>query len=270
MWEALDKAAYYRLDNLTAIVDVNRLGQRGPTELGWDLDAYTKRIEAFGCRAIPIDGHDLGQIDKALASVGGAGQPTVILARTVKGRGFSEVEDREGWHGRPLPAEMAERAITELGGERHLTVQRAAAGGWVAPGLAQRRGAACPATSWAPRSPPGWPSARRWPRSAPAATSSPSTGRWATPPTPRNSPRPIPSATSRCTSPSSSSSPPPSACPCADTSPSPPPSPRSSPAPTTSSAWPPSPRRTSGCAAPTPASRSAPTAPRRWPWKTSR
>ena len=87
MWEALDKAAYYRLGNLTAIVDVNRLGQRGPTELGWDLDAYTKRIEAFGCRAIPIDGHDLGQIDKALASVGGAGQPTVILARTLKGRG---------------------------------------------------------------------------------------------------------------------------------------------------------------------------------------
>jgi transketolase len=122
MWEAFDKAAYYHLDNLTAIVDVNRLGQRGPTELGWDLDTYTKRIEAFGCRAIPIDGHDLEEIDKALASVGGAGQPTVILARTRKGRGFSEVEDREGWHGRPLPAEMAERAITELGGERHLTV----------------------------------------------------------------------------------------------------------------------------------------------------
>jgi transketolase len=122
MWEALDKAAYYRLDNLTAIVDVNRLGQRGPTELGWDLDAYTKRIEGFGCRAIPVDGHDLGEIDKALASVGGAGQPTVILARTLKGRGFSEVEDREGWHGKPLPPEMAERAITELGGERNLIV----------------------------------------------------------------------------------------------------------------------------------------------------
>jgi transketolase len=122
MWEAFDKAAYYRLDNLTAIVDVNRLGQRGPTELGWDLEAYTKRIEAFGCRAIPIDGHDLGEIDKALASVGGAGQPTVILARTLKGKGFSEVEDREGWHGRPLPPEMAERAIVELGGERHVTV----------------------------------------------------------------------------------------------------------------------------------------------------
>jgi transketolase len=123
MWEAFDKAAYYRLDNLTAIVDVNRLGQRGPTELGWDLEAYARRVEAFGCRAIPIDGHDLGEIDMALAQAAGAGRPAVILARTRKGRGVSEVEDREGWHGRPLPAEMAERAIRELGGERHLTVQ---------------------------------------------------------------------------------------------------------------------------------------------------
>jgi transketolase len=123
IWEALDKASYYHLDNLTAIVDVNRLGQRGPTELGWDLDAYAGRVEAFGCRAAVIDGHDLGEIDKALAAVGDAGRPTVILARTRKGRGFSEVEDREGWHGRTLPPEMAERAIIELGGERHRTVR---------------------------------------------------------------------------------------------------------------------------------------------------
>jgi transketolase len=122
IWEALDKAAYYHLHNLTAIVDVNRLGQRGPTELGWDLDMYAKRVDAFGCHAIVIDGHDLGEIDKALSRAAEADQPTVILARTRKGRGFSEVEDREGWHGRPLPAEMAERAINELGGERHLTV----------------------------------------------------------------------------------------------------------------------------------------------------
>src|SRR6516165_3253947 len=120
IWEALDKAAYYHLHNLTAIVDVNRLGQRGPTELGWDLDAYAKRVEAFGCHAIVIDGHDLGEIDKALSAAARAEQPTVILARTRKGRGFSEVEDREGWHGRPLPAEMAERAIVELGGQRDL------------------------------------------------------------------------------------------------------------------------------------------------------
>ena len=123
MWEAFDKAAYYRLANLTAIVDVNRLGQRGPTELGWDLDTYARRIEGFGCRAILIDGHDLGEIDRALASAGEADRPTVVLARTLKGSGFSEVEDREGWHGRPLPPAMAERAIVELGGERHLIVQ---------------------------------------------------------------------------------------------------------------------------------------------------
>ena len=123
MWEAFDKAAYYRLANLTAIVDVNRLGQRGPTELGWDLDAYARRIDGFGCRAIPIDGHDLGEIEKAFAQAADADRPTVILARTRKGRGFSEIEDREGWHGRPLPAEMAERAVVELGGERHLMVR---------------------------------------------------------------------------------------------------------------------------------------------------
>jgi len=122
MWEAFDKAAYYELNKLTAIVDINRLGQRGPTELGWDVDTYAKRIEAFGCRAISIDGHDLGEIDKALGHAAEADRPTVILARTRKGRGFDEVEDREGWHGRPLPADMAERAIIELGGQREITV----------------------------------------------------------------------------------------------------------------------------------------------------
>src|SRR5215813_10509428 len=122
MWEALDKAAYYELRNLTAIVDVNRLGQRGPTELGWDLDAYARRVTAFGCHAVSIDGHDLGEIDHAFSRAAAADRPTVILARTRKGRGFDEVEDREGWHGRPLPQPMAERAIIELGGERNLTV----------------------------------------------------------------------------------------------------------------------------------------------------
>jgi transketolase len=122
MWEALDKAAYYRLRNLTAIVDVNRLGQRGPTELGWDTDAYARRAEAFGCHALVVDGHDLGEIDRAFTRAAGADRPTVILARTRKGRGFDEVEDREGWHGRALPEPMAERAIIELGGQRHRTV----------------------------------------------------------------------------------------------------------------------------------------------------
>ena len=125
IWEALDKASYYKLSNLVAIVDVNRLGQRGPTEHEWDTEAYRRRVTAFGARAFVIDGHDVGAIDRALAQAGEVSgeQPTVILARTVKGRGFSEVEDKENWHGKPLPPEMAERAVIELGGERNLLVR---------------------------------------------------------------------------------------------------------------------------------------------------
>jgi transketolase len=125
MWEALDKASHYKLANLIAIVDVNRLGQRGPTDLSWDMEAYRRRVTAFGARALVIDGHDVAAVDQALAEAGEAGgdQPTVILARTLKGRGFSEVEDREDWHGKPLPPEMAERAVIELGGERNLLVR---------------------------------------------------------------------------------------------------------------------------------------------------
>jgi transketolase len=126
IWEALDKAAHYRLSNLIAIVDVNRLGQRGPTELGWDLDAYARRAAAFGARTLEIDGHDLAAIDQALATAEGntgGEQPTVILARTVKGKGFAEVENRNGWHGKPFPPDMAQRAIAELGGVRDLLVR---------------------------------------------------------------------------------------------------------------------------------------------------
>jgi transketolase len=125
IWEAFDKASHYKLANLIAIVDVNRLGQRGPTDLGWDLEAYRRRAEAFGARVFEIDGHDVAAIDRALAEAGDISgeRPSVILARTIKGRGASEVEDREDWHGKPLPPEMAERAITELGGERHLLVR---------------------------------------------------------------------------------------------------------------------------------------------------
>ncbi|WP_269856889.1 transketolase [Streptomyces sp. RPT161] len=123
IWEALDKAGRYGLDNLTAIVDINRLGQRGPTELGWDLEAYANRVEAFGCTALTVEGHDVAAIDKAFEYATHTERPTVILARTIKGQGFSEVADAEGWHGKPLPPEMAERAIAELGGVRHLKVR---------------------------------------------------------------------------------------------------------------------------------------------------
>jgi transketolase len=117
IWEALDKAAYYKLGNLTAVVDVNRLGQDGPTELQWDMDAYVRRVEAFGARALIVDGHDLGQIDDALSRARSEpDQPTVILAKTIKGKGVPEIEDRNGWHGKALPADMAGKAIAALGG----------------------------------------------------------------------------------------------------------------------------------------------------------
>src|SRR5881392_1786688 len=95
MWEAFEKAFHYKLANLIAIVDVNRLGQRGPTDLGWDLDAYRRRTEAFGARVFVIDGHDVAAIDQAMTEAGDLSgeRPSVILAPTLKGRGASEVED---------------------------------------------------------------------------------------------------------------------------------------------------------------------------------
>ena len=122
VWEALGKAANYGLSRLTVLVDVNRLGQRGPTEFGWDLKKYTRRIEAFGCRAISIDGHDIAAIDAAMQMTASSDRPLVILAKTIKGRGFSEVEDRPGFHGVALDNETAQRAIIELGGTGELRV----------------------------------------------------------------------------------------------------------------------------------------------------
>src|SRR5256712_518407 len=126
IWEAFDKAGYYQVSNLTAILDINRLGQRGETEYGWNLDLYRRRVEAFGCFPIVIDGHDVTAIDRAYGNaLSATGKPTVILAKTIKGKGFSEIENKDGWHGRALPPDMAERAIKELGGIRHLKVKTA-------------------------------------------------------------------------------------------------------------------------------------------------
>lgn len=119
IWEGIDKASFYRLGNFTAIFDVNRLGQRGPTEYQWETDVYKQRVEAFGATALVIDGHDLQEIDAALTQAREAtDRPTVIIARTIKGKGASEVENKENWHGKALPPDMAERAIAELGGRR--------------------------------------------------------------------------------------------------------------------------------------------------------
>src|SRR6266480_1581444 len=120
-WEAYEHAAFERLDNLTAIIDVNRLGQRGETMHGWDLDSYAKRAEAFGWHPIEIDGHDVEAIDAAYAeAIGTKGQPTVIVAKTIKGRGVKAVENKEGWHGKAL--DDPEGAIEELGGLRNIHV----------------------------------------------------------------------------------------------------------------------------------------------------
>ncbi|WHX16930.1 transketolase [Streptomyces malaysiensis subsp. malaysiensis] len=121
MWEAFEHAGYERLDNLVAIIDVNRLGQRGPTRHEWDLDAYARRIRAFDWHTIEIDGHDIEAIDRAYAeALSTVGRPTAIVARTMKGRGVASVENREGMHGKPLT--HPDEAIAELGGVRNLAV----------------------------------------------------------------------------------------------------------------------------------------------------
>src|SRR6266581_4594818 len=120
-WEALEHAAFYELDNLVAILDVNRLGQRGETMHGWDLDSYAHRARAFGWHAIEIDGHDVEEIDQAYGEAIASDRPVAIVARTIKGKGVKAVEDKLGWHGKAL--DNPEEAIEELGGIRNIVVQ---------------------------------------------------------------------------------------------------------------------------------------------------
>src|SRR4249920_2415583 len=122
MWEAYEHAAHYDLDNLTAILDLNRLGQRGETMVGWDLEVYVERARAFGWHAIAIDGHDLEEIDAAFAeATATTGKPTVVIARTIKGKGVAAVENANGFHGKPL--DDPDAAIAELGGLRNIRVE---------------------------------------------------------------------------------------------------------------------------------------------------
>jgi transketolase len=125
-WEAFEHAAHFELDNLTAILDVNRLGQRGETMVGWDVDIYRDRAHAFGWETIEIDGHDVDAIDRAYTEAAGTtGKPTVVIARTIKGKGVKEVENQNGWHGKAL--DHPEEAIQELGGIRNIHVDVAKA-----------------------------------------------------------------------------------------------------------------------------------------------
>ncbi len=114
VWEAAALAGYYKLNNLIAVVDVNRLGQSQATSLGHHTEIFKERFESFGWRTEEIDGHDVDEIIEVLAAVGLGDQPLVIIARTLKGAGVSFIQDKEGWHGKPLNKEEAARAIAEL------------------------------------------------------------------------------------------------------------------------------------------------------------
>jgi len=114
-WEALQIAAHYRLDNLVGILDVNRLGQRGETMYGRDAAAHRERIAAFGWRTRVIAGHAMDDIVDACRWAAEADRPSMIIAETVKGKGVSFLEDRDGWHGKALDEEQLARALDELG-----------------------------------------------------------------------------------------------------------------------------------------------------------
>lgn len=116
VWEALELGAHYKLNNLVAILDVNRLGQRGETMFGHDVEAYKERVSSFGWETIVIDGHNLVDIQKAFESaLKVKDKPVMIIAKTLKGKGVSLLEDKDGWHGKALKKEEFEVAVKELG-----------------------------------------------------------------------------------------------------------------------------------------------------------
>ena len=122
VWEAMEAAAFHEVDNLVAILDLNRLGQRGPTMHGWNADLFARRAQAYGWHTIEIDGHDVASIDAAYTEASAAERPTLIVARTEKGHGVSFLANQEGWHGKAVPADREGAAIEELGGIRSLTI----------------------------------------------------------------------------------------------------------------------------------------------------
>ncbi len=122
VWEAMENASYHGADNLIAIIDVNRLGQRGPTMLEWDLETYAARARSFGWHPIEVDGHDVAAIDAAFTEAEGSDGPAIVIAKTEKGHGVSFLANQEGWHGKALSQEEADRAIAELGGPRDVSV----------------------------------------------------------------------------------------------------------------------------------------------------
>ncbi len=162
VWEAMGNASHHGLRNLVGILDMNRLGQRGPTMLEWDGDTYARRAEAFGWEAIQVDGHDVDEIDAAYGRVAEADRPVLIVAKTIKGYGVSFLADRDGWHGKALSEEEAVTAVEELGGERDLR-HHAGSDRSPCPMMALH-----PGSTTGPPSPSHWRperlSARCWPR----------------------------------------------------------------------------------------------------------
>ena len=133
-WEAAQLAAFHGLDNLCATIDINRLGQSQPTMLQHEMEVYRKRWESFGWQALVVDGHNLTELLDAYEKAREpGGRPTVVLARTLKGKGFPGIEDREGWHGKALDREKADTVVAQL--EKQLT---GAGDGWQ-PNLPERR-----------------------------------------------------------------------------------------------------------------------------------
>ncbi|XP_025311959.1 transketolase isoform X1 [Canis lupus baileyi] len=112
VWEAMAFASIYKLDNLIAILDINRLGQSDPTPLQHQVDVYQKRCESFGWHAVIVDGHSVEELCKAFGQA--KHQPTAIIAKTFKGRGIPGIEDKDGWHGKPLPKNMADQIVQEI------------------------------------------------------------------------------------------------------------------------------------------------------------
>jgi len=115
VWEAVQLASHYRLDNLVGILDVNRLGQAGQTMYGHNVHAYARRLKAFGWNVVVIDGHDLPTIVETFRARRPKGRPTMIVAKTIKGKGVRLLENKNGWHGKALKPDQLKIALAELG-----------------------------------------------------------------------------------------------------------------------------------------------------------
>jgi transketolase len=115
IWEAAQWASAHKLGNLCATIDINRLGQSSPTMLQYDLDTYRRRWEAFGWQALAVDGHDIQAVlDAYSRAKSTTDRPTIVLARTVKGKGLGHIEGAEHWHGKALDRETANQVVAAL------------------------------------------------------------------------------------------------------------------------------------------------------------